>query len=90
MFFADDRRRIDHVALYVGRGRILHSTASGGGVRYDDLSSPRGAWFMERWVEARRVMDEEGSLVRDFSGRRQVDESELDPPDRAPLPQNGK
>ena len=90
MFFADDGRRIDHVALYVGRGRILHSTASGGGVRYDDLSSPRGAWFMERWVEARRVMDEEGSLVRDFAGRSPVDESELDPPDRAPLPPNRK
>ena len=86
MFFADDGRRIDHVALYVGGGKILHSTASGEGVRHDDLDSPRGQWFMERWVEARRVMDDEGSLVRDFASQRQVDESELDPPDRAPLP----
>lgn len=86
MFFADDGRNIDHVAMYVGGGRILHSTASGGGVRYDDLDSPRGGWFMERWIEARRVVSAQGPLVRDLSERRQVEESELDPPDRAPLP----
>ena len=86
MFFADDGKRIDHVAMYAGGGRILHSTASGGGVRHDDLDSPRGQWFMARWVDARRVVDDQGSLVRDFAGQQQVDESELDPPDRAPVP----
>ena len=88
MFFADGSR-VDHVALYVGSGRILHATGSGGGVRYDDLDSPRGQWFMERWVVARRVVDDEGSLVRDLGSTRQVDEAELDPPDRAPLPAKG-
>lgn len=86
MFFADDGRRIDHVAIYAGGGRILHSTASGGGVRFDDLDSARGRWFMERWVEARRVTDDGRSLVRDLSAGGQVDEGELDPPDRAPQP----
>jgi cell wall-associated NlpC family hydrolase len=86
MFFADDGRRIDHVAIYAGGGRILHSTASGGGVRYDDLDSPRGQWFVERWVEARRVVNDGRPLVRDFDGTRKVDEADLDPPDRAPLP----
>jgi hypothetical protein len=86
MLFADDGRRIDHVAIYAGNGRILHSTASGGGVRYDDLDSDRGRWFRERWVEARRVLDDRGSLVSDLGAPTRVDDSELDPPDRAPLP----
>jgi cell wall-associated NlpC family hydrolase len=86
MFFADDRQRIDHVAIYAGNGRILHATASGGGVRYDDLDSDRGRWFMDRWVEARRLVDDQGSLVRDPGAPQRVDESELDPPDRAPMP----
>lgn len=86
MFFADDGRRIDHVAIYAGGGRILHSTASGGGVRYDDLDSDRGRWFTDRWVEARRVIEDGRSLVGDRSSFDRVDESELDPPDRAPLP----
>jgi hypothetical protein len=86
MLFADDGRRIDHVAIYAGEGKILHATASGGGVRYDDLDSPRGRWFLERWVDARRVIGDDGSLTRDATTREQVDESELDPPDRAPLP----
>ena len=86
MFFADDGRRIDHVAIYAGDGRILHSTASGGGVRYDDLDSDRGRWFRDRWVEARRVIEDGRSLVGDRSSFDRVDESELDPPDRAPLP----
>lgn len=86
MFFADDGRRIDHVAIYAGGGRMLHSTASGGGVRYDDLDSERGRWFMERWVEARRVVADGRSLVRDFGSIGTVDEGDLDPPDRAPEP----
>lgn len=86
LFFADDGRRIDHVAIYAGSGRILHSTASGGGVRYDDLDSERGRWFMDRWVESRRVVEDGRSLVRDLAAPQRVDDGELDPPDRAPVP----
>lgn len=86
MMFADDGRRIDHVAIYAGDGRILHATASGGGVRYDDLESPRGRWFMERWVAARRVVGDDGSLVRGYQTEAPVGEASLDPPDRAPDP----
>lgn len=58
MFFASNGRRVDHVAIYVGGGRILHSSKSGGGVGYDNLSSRRGTWFREHFVEARRVISE--------------------------------
>jgi cell wall-associated NlpC family hydrolase len=56
MLFASRGRGVDHVAIYAGEGRILHSSKGGGGVRYDDLSSPRGEWYLARHVASRRVL----------------------------------
>jgi len=56
LFFAQDYSRIDHVAIYIGDDRIIHATSSGGQVRYDDLRSDRGAWFVDHMVAARRVL----------------------------------
>ena len=56
MLFASTGGRIDHVAIYAGQGRMIHSSASAKGVGYDDLSSARGRWFMERHVASRRVL----------------------------------
>ncbi|HEX8271389.1 MAG TPA: C40 family peptidase [Longimicrobiaceae bacterium] len=56
MFFAKDGSYIDHAAMYVGDGRILHSSASGKGVRYDDLASRRGEYYRTHFVVARRVL----------------------------------
>lgn len=80
LFFASDRSNIDHVAIYAGHERIIHSSASGGGVRYDILSEgERGRWFADHLVSACRIVGD---------GLRPADETDpdktLDPPDLAP------
>jgi cell wall-associated NlpC family hydrolase len=55
IMFAQNGKPISHVAIYAGNERIIHSSKSGSGVRYDNLSSRRGAWYRENAVVARRV-----------------------------------
>jgi len=56
LFFATKRGRSTHVAIYAGNGRIIHASAGSRRVRYDDLSSPRGRWFIEHLSSVRRVV----------------------------------
>jgi cell wall-associated NlpC family hydrolase len=64
LFFGNDGVAVDHVAIYVGRERIVHSSASGGGVRYDTLGEgARGQWFSDHLVSARRVLVETSAPV---------------------------
>jgi hypothetical protein len=85
LFFAGNGTRIDHVAIYLGEDRIIHSTASGGGVRVESLRSARGEWFERRLVTARRVVGAGRTLVRPLDEvERRPDP--LDPPDTAPPP----
>jgi len=56
MLFASKGARIDHVAIYVGNNRMLHSSAGAGKVVYDDLTTLRGKWYLARHVASRRVL----------------------------------
>jgi len=84
LFFGNDGFNIDHVAIYAGHDRIVHATASGGGVRYDVLGEGlRGEWFADHLLAARRIVAEgrEWPKAKSDTSR---GEGELDAPDRAP------
>jgi len=56
LFFRTPRGRASHVAIYAGNGRIIHASSGSRRVRYDDLASARGRWFVERLTVVRRVL----------------------------------
>jgi cell wall-associated NlpC family hydrolase len=66
VMFAERGEPISHVAIYAGHDRIIHASASGGEVRYDDLSTRRGQWFVQHMVAARRVTPDARGLMLDL------------------------
>lgn len=58
LFFRTPRGRASHVAIYAGGGRIIHASSGSRRVRYDDLASPRGRWFIEHLSSVRRLAPE--------------------------------
>lgn len=84
VMFAEPGEAISHVAFYVGAGRILHASASGGGVRYDDLATRRGRWYRERLVAVRRVTRRGPAVAQQLLARLGLADVPLDPPDHAP------
>lgn len=85
VMFAEDGKRVTHVAIYAGDNRIIHATSSGGMVRYDDLSSRRGTWFADHIVAARRVTPDASGVMLDLA-RGFARNVEFDIGDWAPRP----
>jgi cell wall-associated NlpC family hydrolase len=56
MLFSSTGRGVNHVAIYLGNNRMVHSSAGAGKVVYDDLSTARGKWYLARHVASRRVL----------------------------------
>ncbi|HEU4994152.1 MAG TPA: C40 family peptidase [Gemmatimonadaceae bacterium] len=83
VLFKDDEG-IHHVAIYVGKNRIVHSSQTGGGVRYDDLNTERGRWFMDHLVAARRVTPDMRGLLLDLARAFAGEDNDPDEPDSAP------
>jgi cell wall-associated NlpC family hydrolase len=89
VMFAERGEPISHVAIYAGRNRIIHASSSGGEVRYDDLGTRRGQWFVEHMVAARRVTPNGNGLVLDLVqllDPKTLTDSALDIGDLAPRP----
>lgn len=55
LLFAEPNEAISHVAIYVGNGRIIHSSSASGGVNYLDLGGDYGAWYVQNMVAVRRL-----------------------------------
>ena len=87
VMFAERGEAISHVAIYAGRNRIIHASSSGGAVRYDDLGTRRGKWFVDHMVAARRVTPDARGLMIDLVrllDAKSLADTALDIGDRAP------
>jgi NlpC/P60 family len=56
LFAAQPGGGVTHVGLYVGEQKFIHSSSSGVKLSRLELQDPDGAWWVARWVGARRVV----------------------------------
>lgn len=53
VFFKTTSARVGHVGMFIGNGKFIHSSSSGGGVRIDSVWDPY--YYRPRFVGATRV-----------------------------------
>ena len=56
LFSARPGAGVTHVGMYVGDGEFIHSASSGVKISRLDASDPEGAYWIPRWVGARRIL----------------------------------
>jgi len=56
LFSAHENGGVTHVGMYVGESKFIHSASGGVKLSRLDPHDPDGAYWMERWVGARRVI----------------------------------
>lgn len=56
LFAARPGSGVTHVGLYIGEGKFIHSGSAGVQLSLLDHQDPNGAYWMARWVGARRVV----------------------------------
>ena len=54
LLFFGSHHRVNHVAIYVGKGRFVHAPNSGGTVRLDQLD---GEYWRKHFLYAKRVLE---------------------------------
>ncbi len=87
LFFSNDGGGADHVAIYVGRDRFVHATASGGGVMYDVLGEgARGIWFATHLQSVRRIIGARTTVSPPATPYRTPARVPSSRPDNAPKP----
>lgn len=56
LFSASPGAGVTHVGMYVGEGKFIHSASEGVKISRLDRSDPEGAYWIPRWVGARRIL----------------------------------
>jgi cell wall-associated NlpC family hydrolase len=56
LFSARPGGGVTHVGMYVGEHKFIHSSSTGVRISVLDPSDPEGAYWMPRWVGARRIL----------------------------------
>lgn len=61
LFFSRGKRRVGHVGIYLGGGKMIHAADSRHGVVVSDLRKP---YYRRKFVVAKRVLEEKGNISR--------------------------